>query len=684
MADQSFEFDVLRDLLLEAGVVGQLAADQKAFQSTYAAFRAGDKKTFQADLARLKLVPRCELVCEWIRIKECVFLCLELCGPPKADAKPPDPHVLADAIVRVTSNPKLVQQLAQIVEKRDRAGFQRFVDAQKLGPFCHFFCHWVCLLRWRLVCRWICDPRVQEQPNLAAELSAAGHALRVLLGNRPAFDQAVAGAQAGDPAKVGAALDSVGLLPYCRLICEWFCSWRCVLVCFTLCRQFPLPAITDEIAEAYDFAKATQALGKQPLQLERLSAAVGAGDVKTFNAIVTELKLQRFCIQLCHWLCFIRCRRYCILVCPPRTEAVFTKIGQLYYNTDIGSHPGQNGLTVTDHRAFYNTLRLNGGLSVVDGAPLVEYRFETVSTSADGTTLSGGGPILPGPTPTGSWVPVLPAQIAPTNIGTFMRSIAVFPFFEEIEVWVNKSGPGIFTITPSADGWIQIPPMFPAPPMVPAEPPPAWRFFPGGDLLQLITESLLPPFIASVDETGVVAGSSANAPLQTDVYFGIRMRLRNVGATSDGSEGGTCEHIAINNTRYNNISHHPYWPGGLFGDTNELAVSSVGIAELAAAPCATLHKSLTVEFTAAHSNMGGVSAWLEGPGGPFAFDLSPAAPQVAGESWFGTATPSGWTFASLAPCAYLLKLGVEVLLTTGDPGSNTGTLVDYIAFCKGA
>ena len=45
----------------------------------------------------------------------------------------------------------------------------------------------------------------------------------------------------------------------------------------------------------------------------------------------------------------------------PRTEAVFTKIGMLYYDTDISSHPGQNGLTVTDKRAFYNTLRLNGG-----------------------------------------------------------------------------------------------------------------------------------------------------------------------------------------------------------------------------------------------------------------------------------------------------------------------------------
>jgi hypothetical protein len=121
-------------------------------------------------------------------------------------------------------------------------------------------------------------------------------------------------------------------------------------------------------------------------------------------------------------------------------------------------------------------------------------------------------------------------------------------------------------------------------------------------------------------------------------------------------------------------------------------VASIGIDELAAAPCSELIDTMTVKFTAAHSNLGGVTVRLEGPGGPYAFDLAPTAPQVAGESWFGTATPavSGsppvpeWTFGDLAPCAYLLKLAVSVLLTTGDPGGNPGPVEDYIAFCKGA
>jgi hypothetical protein len=345
--------------------------------------------------------------------------------------------------------------------------------------------------------------------------------------------------------------------------------------------------------------------------------------------------------------------------------AVFTKIGALYYDTQIDSHVPGDGLTIADDRAFFSSIRLNGGISVVDGAPLVEYRFETATTAPDGTS--------PGP-----WTEVAPNQIGPTNIGSFIRPIAVPPFEEVIPVWVNHPAPGVFNITPNADGWIQVPPMFPVPPMVPG---PGFRFVPGSDLIMLDTTTLS-PFVTSVDETGVAAGDPATAPLQTDVHYGIRMRMRNVGSTGDGTEAGTCSHIAINNTRYANISHHPYWPGGLFGASDELAVASIGIAELAAAPCSELTNSLTVQFTAAHSNLGPVTISLEGPGGPYPFALSPTAPEDPGENWYGTASPSGWTFASLPPCAYLLDMYATVLLTTGD--ADPLPLHDYIAFCKGA
>ncbi len=107
------------------------------------------------------------------------------------------------------SNEKLVLELAQILEKGDAAAFERLIVTEKLEPFCHFFCFWLCQIRYRLLCRWMCDPRIEAIPSLATEIASAGHALRVLVTNEKAFEQAVAGAQSGDPAEIRAAIDSV-------------------------------------------------------------------------------------------------------------------------------------------------------------------------------------------------------------------------------------------------------------------------------------------------------------------------------------------------------------------------------------------------------------------------------------------------------------------------------------------
>jgi len=364
MADQSFELDVFRDLLEEAGVVGQLAKGEKSFVAAYEAFRAEDRKAFQAVLKRLKLVPHCHLVCEWIRIKECLLLCFELCGLPKPVERPPNPRVLAEAIVRITSDEKLVKQLVQILEKRDRAAFQRFVKAQKLEPICHLFCHWVCYVRYRLVCRWVCDLELTERPDLAAELRSAGAALRALLKNRRVFDQAVAASQAGDAEKLRGVIEAAGLIPFCYFICLFFCSWRCVLVCLTLCRQFPPAKIEQPLKEAFAFAKATGMLAQKPAELERLSAAVGAGDAKALATMVEELQLQHFCIQLCHWICFLRCRRFCVLICPdPYNDPLFTHVGNFAIYADFDA-AGRTNKAKAGHGGpnfgFFGCLELRG------------------------------------------------------------------------------------------------------------------------------------------------------------------------------------------------------------------------------------------------------------------------------------------------------------------------------------
>jgi hypothetical protein len=657
MATRGFDFDAFRDLLEEASLAGTLAAEHQTFNRIYQAFRAGNPQAFQAGLRELGLLPRCGLVCEWIRIKECFFLCLALCGPPTASDQTPNQRQVAEAIVKIGSNRALVEQLVAILDRRDSAGFRKILDEFKLGPFCHLFCHWLCVVRYRLICRFICSPRPIERPNLAVELQTAAQALRQLLEQKGAFEQAAAAANAGDTEKLASIINNGDLVPYCHYICEWFCSWRCTLVCLTLCRQFPPVAIKDEVAEALAFAKAAAQLSEKHAEVEQLIATVGSGDATAWMTIVRRLKLEAFCIQLCNWICTLRCRRFCVLVCPPPSLfPQFTSIGGLDYLTAVNSASGGNGLTVGDNRAFFNTLRLNGILSQTLGGLPMEYRFETRPTDAAGN-------------PAGPWTPVLPAQIAKTVLGHWERLNPSPPPLIETQLYIVNAvpGPNERAATISADGWIQVPQEnnFASP---------AGAFFSNGNMIELITQTLAP--FGPADETGVTAGGPAKHPLVQDLFFGIRMRVRQQGVPGSETDAGTCVHIAIDDTLYNNITLHPDWDGGL-QPAGQLGVCMLDVNELIAHPCSEITNTLTVVFTAAHPNLGPVSITLTGPGGPFAFTLPPI-PETG--DYFGTAMHPTFTVSNLKPCAYLITLSMIVLLTNGDGVPDP--LIDQIAFCK--
>ena len=398
MPDQELELDVFHDLSEEADVIGRLAEDEKAFIAVSTAFAAGNQKAYRAGLEQLGLLHRCELVCHWLRIKHCVLRCLWLCGPPKVvPTRPPNPRTLAQAFVRITSDENAVKRLAAAVEKGDRAAFQRLVREYKLEPICHLFCHWVCHVHYRLVCQWVCHPELQVRPDLATELRAAGEALRALLERKTVFDAAVKASDAGNAERLGKILEGAGLFHFCHYICFFFCSWRCVLVCLNLCRQFPLEVVDNPHAEAYAFAKVTHELGRNPEQLERLSAAVGAGDVKTFVNIVERLRLQRYCIQLCHWLCFLRCRRFCIRVCPdPFLHPWFTHVGDFGIYSDIDPLTGLTNKSQGGHGGpdfgFFGCLKLRGFCPKYDPAHAgqqMAYRF-IFDVGGTKTPITGG------------------------------------------------------------------------------------------------------------------------------------------------------------------------------------------------------------------------------------------------------------------------------------------------------
>ena len=641
--------DDLRKAVEAGEAMGALAGDADHFRAVVDAFRAQDADSFGRLLAEFKVGQRCELVCEWLCSKECVLACLELCGPPP-EGDLPGLREFAQVVERITGDEELVERLADAVSERDAEAFRSLVDDLDIGRFCHLLCHWVCAVRCRRICGVLCESPHTHRVGLAEELTRIGSFIGKLASNEAAFAGAEKAVLANDCDGLRTVIDETQLGSGCEVICEWFCTWRCIRVCLLLCRPFPLEPIEDPLDEAFAFAQATARLAANPALLRRLGEAVESSDSEAFDAAVKELELGRFCIQLCHWLCRLFCRRFCVCVCPPRSAAYFIRVGQYQYAEvypSIGPFPpkiesqiGGTGLT-SDTRAFFSTVRLNGGFTLQTGAPQMEYRFETITTDAAGN---------PSP-PAATWQPVLAPATGATIIG---YNVITFPVLAFIPVFASLD----------PQGWIQVPLSSPS-------------YVPTGDLLLVVTEALSNP--PHLDETGIVAGAHSSHPLAEDVYFGIRMRVRNVGDPGSEMDAGTCHHIAIDNALYDHVTHQPAWRN-LTDPPGDLAVYLVDIGELLGPHgCGQITDSLTVLFTAAHPNLGAVSLRMDGPGGPYSFTLTPDGASTA-QDFFGTAAPNGFVVANLQRCAYLITLEVQVLLTTGD--SVPSDLFDQIAFCK--
>ena len=494
MADE----DLTADLVQAAEIAAALAGNEDRFRATFDAFLAADRESYQRLLTELKLSDRCELVCDWICSKYCIFVCLELCGPP-IDVELPDLRDFAKVVTRITQDEELVERLANTVADRDAEGFRALMAELEIERFCHLLCHWACSVRCRLLCQVVCSPTPAHIASFVEELAQAGAVITTLAADERAMAEVTEAVLTGDCDVVRRVVDRLGLFQGCHLICEWLCTWRCVRVCLLLCGRFPIEPIEDPLAEAFAFARATARLAANPAGLQRLGDAVANADPETFGAVVDELELGRFCIQLCHWLCRLICRRFCFCVCPPRSAAYFIKIGQYEYAEvyppggtvpRIDSQIGGTGLT-SDSRAFFETLRLNGGFTLQTGAPQMEYRFETITTDAVGNPVPAGA----------TWQPVLAGATASTIIGHNL--VSLFPLIFA----------PVFAVL-DAQGWIQVPLSSPT-------------YVPTGDLLELNTLALTSP--PHLDETGVLAGAHASLPLAEDVYFGIRMRVRNVG-----------------------------------------------------------------------------------------------------------------------------------------------------------
>jgi len=362
--------------------------------------------------------------------------------------------------------------------------------------------------------------------------------------------------------------------------------------------------------------------------------------------------------------CF--CAELCLKEQPPTVDTTlpaFDALGGYLFASQIQA---ATGLTVGDNRAFYSAVRLNGILPKTMGGQPLEYRFEMMPTDSAGN-------------PAGAWSPVTLTQFASTVLGKLERYAPDFVGdpnpVKTAHVFADPANPAGGPLNAAiVGGWIQVPQfsnVFGA----------EGNFVPNGDMMNVLT-----PMLANspgIDVLGVPAGNSSTslgAPLAQNRHIALRMRVRQVGNPGSEVGAGTCGHVAIENTLYANVHKGGSWaPVNVSG---QLGVCSVDSLQLRMNGCAGIQAGLDVVVTTAHPNLGAVGLSMNGPGGPYGFDLPVAVPgERFGAALNGVAPPvGGWTVAGLPDCAYIITLSAQLLLTTGD--SSPLPMQDQIAFCK--
>ena len=146
------------------------------------------------------------------------------------------------------------------------------------------------------------------------EIQQTAAAIEKLAANPKAFSQAYEAFVAGDAAKFGAALGTVGIEDQCHWVCRFFCRKRCVGVCRKFCPNAPANEVNAE--EILGFAKAAGPLLRDPAVVNRFCDILRSGNVDAWKQEIEKSKLQAYCYQLCVILCAECCGEHCRKVCP--------------------------------------------------------------------------------------------------------------------------------------------------------------------------------------------------------------------------------------------------------------------------------------------------------------------------------------------------------------------------------
>jgi hypothetical protein len=400
MADVTSRDDAVRSLAAQSEVIAQLAQDSGAFAAVVAAFEARDAEAFRWVLNRVDMLPYCELICEWVRIKWGVLRCIQLCGVPRDRVQVPDLTQFARAVVQLSSNETLLRRVVDAVACGNGENYRAAIAELKLTDFCYLICHWVYFISYRRVCEVICSRERVRLADAVDDVRAASQSVAEILKDEQALAAIGKAAITLDCITIRDRIDAAGFQQHCEILCWLICSWRCALVCREFCViRTPILTGADAIEEARNFALALRPFAGAPRGLTDLVTAVINRDTQAYAEIIDRWGLQIYCWQVCRWVCWAICRVFCICICPPPAlRPWFTTVGNFDIYTQIDPASGKTNASLVPtinmpwgggpNFAFFGELQLGGfcpSFSPTSPGVPMRYRF---LYSKDRTTMA--------------------------------------------------------------------------------------------------------------------------------------------------------------------------------------------------------------------------------------------------------------------------------------------------------
>jgi hypothetical protein len=148
--------------------------------------------------------------------------------------------------------------------------------------------------------------------DISHDLRRATEVVARLAGDDQRSRAALDAFQSADRRSFQRLLGELGLTDQCELACDWLRTRASVLTCLELCGP-PL----EELPDLREFAEITVRVATEYSLVEPLVGAVARRDPSAFRGLVAQLHMSSFSHLLCHWVCGIRSRRTCTVLCAP-------------------------------------------------------------------------------------------------------------------------------------------------------------------------------------------------------------------------------------------------------------------------------------------------------------------------------------------------------------------------------